>query len=1422
MMAPQTHCTNNGANNNPDLPDTISCIQGNLRRSHQSQLNLFIDIMNTSVYKNDTFVIFITEPYTIGGSNTLLDVPSDVFNIFSEKNGRTALVTKGITSWKVPQFCSKDIIVCQTKINNKLTFLVSLYLDCKVPSLPKELIDLMRNVGNNDVLIGTDSNAHSTVWNCSSTDNRGDMVNKFLIDNNLSCCNIGNNPTFINGSGDTSIIDLTIANYRLSQRIRNWQVEKVLHSTDHFRIRYDISNCFNFRIAPVQTWNYRKGAWSYFKSLLERGLLNWTCPRSWTDASIEVKIKQFNDEVMNALDISCPKKRCKSKYKFPTWWNPSLSKMRAKMRFLAKKKSSIGKDAYKNLRREYKSAIANAKIDGWNKFTSEIDNPSDVSKLIRTFNNSTNNALGLLKNDQGNYCNNPEESLSILLEQFFPGHTDVPLVDNMEWSKVRNNKLDNTFTIKKIKNAFHRMGSYKGAGPDGLKPIVMKNFGPIALRCISFIFKAIYSTGYIPVELRNSRVVFIPKPLKTDYGEAGSFRPISLTTFYFKSMERVVEYSLREDSDKYGKISQMQHAYSTTKGTDTALSTLVNMIESCILRNKLCLVLSVDIKGAFNNLATKTIHKVLVDNKYPPLMIRWYMNFLKNRNSVAEVLGIIKTIRPICGTPQGGVLSSRIWNLAFDPLLKLLNDNSPCNPVGFADDGALSFMGIDPNTMVANAQTSLNLAIDWGAKNGLSFCPKKTTVVFFSRRYNFHKRDLPKVKKIKMGGVEIIPSSSMTYLGVILDQKLNWCSHINTKVAKAIKWLAIIKPAINSIYGLSPARMLWIYKQILLPRITYGAIVWGHSLTIEQQHTLRSLESMVFRYFAQIWKSTPTASLEVIMNLKPAHLEVLSTAIKTFIRIKDQIQSNFWDGIPLNRGCGHLRKLKQITTRIIHGGQPLELFVSDYRKNPLYNWNPPVRDQLTAVHPGDIDDSAELEEFNLVNSIEIETNQTDNGNVLDLVDATIRSVDSISPASGNTGMVISSPPLHASTQGLIPCLARIPKHVDVNSQHVQTDTTSNIVLNLHTVAVTGQCEGPVLPADGNVSMVTPVPPLAEVNTQITGDNTIFKNTNDTTLTLSSDGQVIEYLNVTLPSHVPPGTSKVVELTLGFFDRNYNLYAQRINHHDDGLFIRAILMKDNIIIINNTFKILGTSNVAIATIASADQVCNQYLIHARKGDSFICALGDGHHGVRIPVIRNEHLANFIITLNSIKVKTGMYNIVTGLKSDWLQYANHNTISQELILASDKKTINPTIESFLNVQWYKQWDDISGHAQTKYWLPRPDPFLATKLLSMSRKHLGYNIQFFSGHGWWRKHLMTAKLSKSDKCRLCLEDQAVETPIHIFSECPAMAGFRQVLFNDTYPSQHTGQQSLCQVTELALHGSVQDLIERTDQYSYVHPTE
>ena len=249
-----------------------------------------------------------------------------------------------------------------------------------------------------------------------------------------------------------------------------------------------------------------------------------------------------------------------------------------------------------------------------------------------------------------------------------------------------------------------------------------------------------------------------------------------------------------------------------------------------------------------------------------------------------------------------------------------------------------------------------------GAQNGLSFSSDKTTVVFFSRKYNFFTKVLPKVrKKIKMAGVEIKPSTSMTYLGIILDQKLNWSLHIKTKVSKPINFLAMIKPAINYIYGLSPARMLWIYKQILLPRITYGSHVWGHSLTQEHKASIRSVERLALRYFAPIWKTTPTASLEVILNKKPSHLEVVGVGIKTYLRIKDQFQNNFWDGIPLDaRANSHLRKLKSITTEIKHEGQLLDDFISDNLKDPFYNWNPPARNALVAVCSTDINDQNEI------------------------------------------------------------------------------------------------------------------------------------------------------------------------------------------------------------------------------------------------------------------------------------------------------------------------------------------------------------------------------------------------------------------------------------------------------------------------------
>ena len=169
------------------------------------------------------------------------------------------------------------------------------------------------------------------MWNCPATNKRGELLEQFVIDNNLSCLNVGNNPTFKNGSGYSTIIDLTLANYRLSQCVSNWQVEQILHSTDHYRVLFTVNNCSNFRIEPAETSNFRKGQWPFFKAQLELRLKHWTCPRSWSDVTIEQKLTQITNQVIKALELACPKIFCKLKYKFPTWWNQNLLKLRAKI-----------------------------------------------------------------------------------------------------------------------------------------------------------------------------------------------------------------------------------------------------------------------------------------------------------------------------------------------------------------------------------------------------------------------------------------------------------------------------------------------------------------------------------------------------------------------------------------------------------------------------------------------------------------------------------------------------------------------------------------------------------------------------------------------------------------------------------------------------------------------------------------------------------------------------------------------------------------------------------------------------------------------------------------------------------------------------------------------------------------------------------
>ena len=100
---------------------------------------------------------------------------------------------------------------------------------------------------------------------------------------------------------------------------------------------------------------------------------------------------------------------------------------------------------------------------------------------------------------------------------------------------------------------------------------------------------------------------------------------------------------------------------------------MVDDIEKSILRGEYALGVFLDITGAFDNLSLTSATSGMDRIGIHPNISGWYSNYLHSRQATAELKGCLHNVYLTQGTPQGGVLSPLIWNIAFDDLLTNLN-----------------------------------------------------------------------------------------------------------------------------------------------------------------------------------------------------------------------------------------------------------------------------------------------------------------------------------------------------------------------------------------------------------------------------------------------------------------------------------------------------------------------------------------------------------------------------------------------------------------------------------------------------------------------------------------------------------------------------------------------------------------------------
>ena len=99
------------------------------------------------------------------------------------------------------------------------------------------------------------------------------------------------------------------------------------------------------------------------------------------------------------------------------------------------------------------------------------------------------------------------------------------------------------------------------------------------LELLAELYNEMTALNYTPSNLRTSKVIMIPKGGKPDYTIPKAYRPISLTPFLFKLLERVNSWDILETALRTNPLHRRQHAYRMGRSNESAISQVLNAIE---------------------------------------------------------------------------------------------------------------------------------------------------------------------------------------------------------------------------------------------------------------------------------------------------------------------------------------------------------------------------------------------------------------------------------------------------------------------------------------------------------------------------------------------------------------------------------------------------------------------------------------------------------------------------------------------------------------------------------------------------------------------------------------------------------------------------------------------------------------------------
>ena len=445
-----------------------------------------------------------------------------------------------------------------------------------------------------------------------------------------------------------------------------------------------------------------------------------------------------------------------------------------------------------------------------------------INSLLNRKNKTTH--INKLIGDEGVIINKPE-SIANSFNDYFCNIASNLKNDTHSSAREHEQFLKNSISrsmylnmtdageVHKTINSFKN----KATGDTKIDALKIANTSHNFTNVLAMIINKSFQEGVFPEQMKMARVIPIHK--EGSKSDVGNYRPISLLTSFSKIFEKLMHCRLLKFLESNNSLFEMQYGFRPGRSCEHALLNAQNLLLESLTKHQISLLLLIDFSKAFDMVDHSILLKKLEHYGVRGLALKWIGSYLSGRKQFVSVNGSNSNTRDIkYGVPQGSILGPLLFIIYINDIPEIARF---AKFILYADDANI-ILTADTIEMI-HSQLSKLIAclVTWVSANGLALNLKKTKYMIFSRTRH---TNLPAPLVISNTAIE--RKSEARFLGVIIDESLNWSRHVKTIISKMSRYVGIMYK-IKKFLPLT-AR-LQIYHSFVQSHLNFCSLVWGFS-----------------------------------------------------------------------------------------------------------------------------------------------------------------------------------------------------------------------------------------------------------------------------------------------------------------------------------------------------------------------------------------------------------------------------------------------------------------------------------------------------------------------------------------------------------------------------------------------------------------